>query len=171
MKLKLKDIIILSLMGALMAASDFVFDFLPNVHLVGVFIVATTVVYRKWALLSVYVYVFIQGLIGGFALWWIPYLYIWDFLWGAVMLLPKNIPEKIKLIIYMSVCSLHGFLFGILYAPSQALMFGLDFKGTLAWIVSGLPFDIIHGVSNFLCGMLIYPTVKILQSADKYLKN
>ena len=36
MKLKLKDIIILSLMGALMAASDFVFDFLPNVHLVGV---------------------------------------------------------------------------------------------------------------------------------------
>ena len=102
MKLKLKDIIILSLMGALMAASDFVFDFLPNVHLVGVFIVATTVVYRKWALLSVYVYVFIQGLIGGFALWWIPYLYIWDFLWGAVMLLPKNIPEKIKNIIYMS---------------------------------------------------------------------
>ena len=87
------------------------------------------------------------------------------------MLLPKNIPEKIKPIIYMSVCSLHGFLFGILYAPSQALMFGLDFKGTLAWIVSGLPFDIIHGVSNFLCGMLIYPTVKILQSADKYLKN
>ena len=74
MKLKLKDILILSLMGALMAASDFVFDFLPYVHLVGVFFVATTVVYRKWALLAVYVYVFIQGLIGGFAVWWIPYL-------------------------------------------------------------------------------------------------
>ena len=171
MKLKLKDIVLLSLMGALMAVGDFLFEILPNIHLVGGLIVATTVVYRKWALLSVYIYVFIQGVVGGFQPWWIPYLYVWDFLWLFVMLIPKKLPEKAKPIVYMTVCAAHGFLFGTLYAPAQAIMFGLDFKGTLAWIVAGLPFDLIHGVSNLLCGLLIYPIVLILQRADKYAKN
>lgn len=171
MKLKLKDIVLLSLMGALMCAGDFLLEMLPNVHLVGVFIVATTVVYRKWALLSIYVYVLIGGFVAGFDPWWIPYLYIWTFLWLFTMLIPQKLPEKAKPIVYMIVCSLHGFLFGTLYAPAQAIMFGLDLKGTIAWIVAGLPFDAIHGVSNLLCGLLIYPIVLILQSADKYARN
>lgn len=171
MKLKLKDIVLLSLMGALMAAGDFLLEFLPNIHLVGVLIVAVTVVYRKWALLSVCIYVLIQGVAAAFQPWWIPYLYVWNFLWLFVMLIPKKLPEKAKPIVYMAVCAAHGFLFGTLYAPAQAIMFGLDFKGTLAWIAAGLPFDLIHGVSNLLCGLLIYPIVLILQRADKYAKN
>lgn len=171
MKLKLKDIVILSLIAALMTVSDFAMEALPNVHLVGVFTVISTAVYRKYALLSIYVYAFIQGVMGGFNLWWIPYLYVWTILWGAVMLVPKRIPDKFKYIMYVGLCALHGFLFGVIYAPAQALMFGLDFNGMLAWIASGFTFDMIHGLGNLVLGTaLIYPAVKILKQTDKFAK-
>ena len=171
MKLKLRDIVVLSLMAALMAVSDFAMEALPNIHIVGVFIVVATVVYRRYALLSIYVYVLIQGVVGGFNLWWIPYLYIWTVLWGTIMLVPKSMPEKIKYVLYVALCAAHGFLFGVLYAPAQAIMFGLSLKGAIAWVVAGFTFDAIHGTGNLVLGAaLIYPMVKILKQMDKYAK-
>lgn len=154
-----------------MYASKVIMEILPNVHLLGVFVVAITVAYRKKALYPIYIYVFLNGLFSGFSMWWIPYLYIWTLLWGAVMMLPKNIPTKARPIIYMSVCALHGFLFGTFYAPAQAIMFGLDFKATVAWIAAGLPWDFVHGVSNFFCGILICPIISVLKNSEKYIKN
>ena len=168
MKLKLKEAVIFGMLGAVMYASKILLDVLPNIHLIGTFIVAMTVVYRKKALYPIYIFIFLAGLLGGFSMWWIPYLYIWAILWGATMLLPKNIPPKAAPVIYAVVCSLHGFLYGVIYAPAQALMFGLDFKGMVAWIVAGLPYDAIHGVSNFISGLiLIVPIISILKIAEK----
>ncbi|MBQ2811614.1 MAG: hypothetical protein IJE63_00045 [Clostridia bacterium] len=167
MKLNVKEIAVFSMLGAMMYASKVLMDLLPNIHLVGTFIVAMTVVYRKKALYPLYVFVFITGLLNGFATWWIPYLYIWAVLWGAVMLLPKNMPNKVKPIVYMAVCGLHGLLYGVLYAPAQALLFGLNFKGMLTWIAAGFAFDVTHGISNLLCGVLICPLVSVLKRASK----
>lgn len=169
MKLSIKEIALFGVLGALMYASKFLMEALPNIHLLGTFIVAITVVYRKKALYPIYVYVLLNGLFAGFATWWIPYLYIWTIIWGAVMLLPKSIPNKFRPIVYMTVCALHGFLFGTLYAPAHALLFGLSFNGMIAWIIAGLPFDAIHGISNFICGTLICPLIYVLKRADKYI--
>ena len=168
MKPTLKETVLFGMFGALLYASKLLMEVLPNIHLLGVFIIAFTVVYRAKALYPIYVYVFINGIFSGFATWWIPYLYIWTVLWGAVMLLPFEMPKKIAPIIYMCVCALHGFLFGVLYAPAQALLFGLDFKGMIAWIKAGLPFDITHFISNFFCGVLICPIILALKKAQKY---
>ena len=167
MKLTVRETAVFAMLGAMMYASKVLMDILPNIHLIGTFIVAITVVYRKKALYPLYIFVFVTGLLNGFATWWIPYLYIWAVLWGAIMLLPKNMPKKIKPIVYMVVCGLHGLLYGVLYAPAQAILFGLDFKGMLAWIAAGLPFDITHGVSNLLCGVLIFPLMSVLKRASK----
>ena len=171
MKINIKETVIFAMLGALMYISKWLMEFLPNIHLIGVIIVAITVVYRKKALYPIYIFVMISGLLGGFSSWWIPYLYIWTILWGMTMLLPKKLPKKAEPIIYMVVCSLHGFLYGVLYAPAQALMFGLDFKGMIAWIVAGFPFDITHGISNFLCGILIVPLIHTIRLAEKTAKN
>lgn len=171
MKINVKETVIFAMLGALMYMSKLLMDALPNIHLIGVFIVAITVVYRKKALYPIYIFVLMAGLLGGFSAWWVPYLYIWTVLWGMTMLLPKNLPPKAAPVIYMVVCSLHGFIYGILYAPAQALMFGLDFKGMLAWIAAGFPFDITHGISNFLCGSLIVPLIHAIRLADKAAKN
>ena len=168
MKLNLKESVIFGMLGAVMYASKLIMEVLPNIHLIGVFIVAITVVYRKKALYPIYIFVFLTGLLNGFNMWWIPYLYIWTVLWGVTMLLPKKLPPKAEPIIYAVVCSLHGFLYGVIYAPAQALMLGLDFKAMLTWIATGLPYDLIHGVSNFISGLiLIVPIISILKIAEK----
>ncbi|MDD6023139.1 MAG: hypothetical protein PUC06_02715 [Oscillospiraceae bacterium] len=171
MKLSVKETVLFGMLGALMYASKVIMEILPNVHLLGVFVVAFTVVYRKKALYPIYTYVFLNGLMAGFSTWWLPYLYIWTLLWGATMLLPKELPEKARPIIYMTICALHGFLFGTLYAPAQALIFGLDLKGMVAWIIAGLPWDLVHGVSNFFCGLLICPIISLLRNAERFAKN
>ena len=167
MKLNIKEAVIFSMLGAIMYASKVITDVLPNIHLIGIFIVTITLVYRKKALYPIYIFVFLTGLLNGFATWWIPYLYIWTVLWAAVMILPQNIPQKIQPIVYMVVCGLHGLLYGVLYAPAQAILFGLDLKGMIAWIVAGLPFDAIHGISNFIGGLLVQPLVATLKLAKK----
>ena len=160
---------VFAMLGALMYASKMIMEVAPNVHLLGVFTIAFTVVYRKKALYPIYTYVLLNGIFCGFATWWIPYLYLWAVLWGATMLLPKRIPEKLRPLAYMLLCAAHGFLFGTLYAPAQALLYGLSFQKMVAWIISGLPWDFVHGVSNFFCGILIVPIVKILTFLEKNL--
>lgn len=168
MKLTVRETAVFAMLGAMMYASKVIMEAVPNVHLLGAFTVAFTVVYRKKALYPIYVFIFLTGLMNGFATWWLPYLYLWAVLWGATMLLPRNVPEKWRPLMYMSVSAAHGYLYGTLYAPAQALLFGLDFDGMITWIIAGLPWDFVHGTSNFLCGVIIYPLVKILQRIEKH---
>ena len=53
MKLKIKEIAVFGMLGALMYASKLAMEILPNIHLLGTFIVSITVVYRKKALYPV----------------------------------------------------------------------------------------------------------------------
>lgn len=154
---------VFAMLGTLMFTSKVIMDLLPNIHLLGMFTIVYTVTFRKKALIPIYVFIFLTGLYGGFSAWWIPYLYIWTVLWGVTMLLPPNMPKKVACVVYPAICALHGFAYGILYAPAQALLFGLDFTQTLAWIASGLPFDAIHGVSNIFTGMLVIPLSNLLK--------
>lgn len=167
MRLTVKEMAVFGMLGGLMYASKMLMELFPNIHLLGTFVIALTLVYRKKALYPIYTFVFITGLFSGFATWWLPYLYVWAVLWGMVMLLPCKLPQRVQPLVYMVVCALHGFLYGVLYAPSQALLFGLDFSGMLAWIAAGLPFDLIHGVSNFFTGALVLPLTRILRLAEK----
>lgn len=160
---KLLELIICTMFGSLMFCSKQIMALLPNIHLLGMLIMVVTVCFRSKALVSIYIFVFLEGLLGGFSLWWIPYLYVWTVLWGITMLIPKRTPNKAKMVIYPIICALHGFAFGILYSPGQALLFGLNLEGTIAWIITGLPYDAIHGTSNFITGFLIYPLSELLR--------
>ncbi len=168
MKLSLKEAILFALLGDLMFASKLLMEVFPNMHLLGVLIVVYTVTFRQKALYPIGVFVVLSGLFYGFSTWWIPYLYIWAVLWGLVMLIPRKLPTYWYYILCVIACGLHGFLYGTLYAPAQALLFGLSFEGMLAWIVAGFPFDVIHGVSNFFVSILIMPFINILQRVSSF---
>jgi len=150
------------MLGTLMFCSKIIMEALPNIHLLGMLTMTYTIVFRKKALIPIYVYVMLNGLIAGFNAWWVPYLYIWTILWAVTMLLPRRMPVTAKCIIYPIICGLHGFLFGILYSPAQAIMFGMSFKQTIAWIIAGFPWDMIHGVGNIAAGLLIFPMSELL---------
>ena len=170
MKRFLKYLVFFAIMGTLIFVIKFIMMPLPNVHPVGVLIVSLTVVFRAKALIPIYIYVFLDGIFFG-GLWWIPYLYIWAVLWLFAMLLPKNMPKGIAMPVYMVVCGLHGLLFGLLYAPYQALLFGLNFQATLTWIAMGIPFDITHAIANFVMGSLILPLIIAFKYSKKILDS
>ena len=151
------------MLGTVMFCSKIIMEVLPNIHLLGMLIMTYTVVFRQKALIPIYVYVMLNGLYAGFAPWWMPYLYIWAILWGITMLIPRRMPRKIKCIVYPAVCCLYGLSFGALYAPAQALMYGLNAKETIAWIVVGFPFfDVSHGIGNLVAGLLIVPLSELM---------
>lgn len=165
MKLNAKEIVSFSLLGAIMFASKLITEFLPNIHFLAMFTIAYTVVFRKKALYPIFVFVLLTGLFYGFGTWWIPYFYLWPILWGAVMLLPKNLPDKVNMPIYMAVAFFHGLLYGTMYAPFQALVFGLNFKGMIAWIVAGFPWDVLQAVGNVCAATITVPVIKIIKKA------
>lgn len=164
--LSTREIVVFAMLATITFLSKLLMEWAPNIHLVGMLIMVYTLVYRKKALIPLYGYVFLFGLYYGFSTWWLPYLYIWTVLWGVTMLLPKSLPKKWAVPIYMAVCGLHGLLYGVLYAPAQALLFGLNFKGMLTWIAAGFPFDALHAAGNLAAGILIVPLTDLLRKLE-----
>lgn len=161
-------LVLYAMLGAMMYASKWVLQALPNIHLIGFFIMAFTAVYRAQALIPIYVFVFLCGIFDGFGAWWVPYLYIWTILWGITMLIPpKIIGSKWGYFVCPLVNGLFGLLFGVLYAPGQALIYGFNFEQTLAWIGTGLIFDVYHCVGNFAAGFLVPPFVLLMLKLEK----
>ena len=163
----MKEMCIFAMLASLMFCSKLLMEALPNIHLLGMFTMTYTIVFRTRALIPIYLYVFLNGLYAGFSLWWLPYLYLWTILWGITMLLPRKMPRKIACIVYPLICSLHGLSFGILYAPAQALIFNLNFEQMLTWIISGAVFDITHAIGNLVAGVLILPLSELLKRLVK----
>lgn len=162
----IRYLIIFPMIGAIMFISKVIMEFLPNIHAIAMFIAVFTLVYRWHALIPIYLYVFLVGLYNGFGTWWVPYIYIWTILWAFIMLIPKRLSIKKKAVISAILCGLHGITYGILYAPFQALAFGLSFEGMIAWIVAGFPFDIVHMCGNIAMSFLIIPLYKIINRLE-----
>lgn len=169
--LSTREMVVFAMLGSIMFLSKLLMEWAPNIHLLGMFTMVYTLVYRKKALIPIYVYIILLGVYYGFATWWVPYLYIWAILWGVTMLLPKNMPKKVAFPVYMAVCALHGLCYGTLYAPAQALFFGLNFKGMITWIIAGLPYDALHGLGNLAAGVLIIPLTELLQKLEKGIRT
>ena len=157
------ELILFAMLGAVMFCSKIVMEALPNIHLVGVLTMVYTLVFRAKALIPIYLFVIVNGAFVGFSPWWIPYLYIWTILWGVTMLLPRSLSSRAGAIVYPIVCCLHGLFFGVLYAPVEALLYGMNLQETLLWILRGIPFDLLHFVGNLVGGMLVLPLTMVLR--------
>ena len=166
-RLTVREMTVFSMLGALMFCSKLLLEWAPNIHLLALFIIAFTLVYRTKALVPIYVFVLLTGVYGGFNVWWVPYLYVWAILWAMTMLIPKRIPKKVAAFVYPAVCALHGFAFGIFYAPGQALLYGLSFEQMLIWIAQGMVADVTHGIGNLFIGTLVLPLSELLKKLIK----
>ena len=158
---------VFAMLGAILFCSKLLMEWAPNIHFVAMFIITFTLVYRAKALIPIYIFVLLTGVYGGFNVWWVPYLYVWLPLWGITMLLPRRMPKWLAVPLYMLLGGLHGIAYGILYAPAQALFFKMDLTMTLAWIASGLVFDVLHAVGNFAACTLVVPLSTLLFKLEK----
>ncbi len=157
------ELVLFSMLGALMFCSRIIMQALPNIHLVGMFTVTLTLVFRAKALIPIYISVLLSAIYYSFSPWMIQDVYIWAVLWAIAMPIPKKAPRWILSVVCPVICSLHGFLFGILSAPAHALVFDLGFEEMIAWIVSGAIFDVAHGIGNLFAGLFIIPLSELIK--------
>ena len=160
-KLSVRDLCVLSIIAALIFASKVALSPLPNINLNAVLIILTTVYYGWKALYAVGVYVMLEGLIYGFSIWWISYLYVWPLLVVIVMMARKNQSA----LIWAVIAGVYGLLFGpLMYLGYFAVLGG--WSGFLAMWIAGIPYDLTHAISNFITVLILYnPLSKIL---DRY---
>ena len=61
------ELALFAMLGAIMFCSKLLMEWIPNVHLLGMFTITFTLVYRKKALFPIYLYVLLNGVYAGFA--------------------------------------------------------------------------------------------------------
>ena len=84
-------------MAALIFGSKVALASLPNINVNAVLIILTAVFFGWRSLYTVYVYVLLEGLVFGFSIWWIGYLYIWAIL--AAVGRTKRVQQEMKTIL------------------------------------------------------------------------
>lgn len=152
--LRLKHVALSGILGALMFVSQVVLAPLPNVELASSLTVLFTLALGPYVGYTLAVFVLLEGLLYGFGLWWFSYLYIWAILAVAAWLFRK-MESRLG---WGLLCGFYGLIFGTLTAIPVLILSGP--AATLAYIISGIPFDLIHGVSNFLLAFLLLPALR-----------
>jgi energy-coupling factor transport system substrate-specific component len=153
---KLRELILLSLLAALMLATQVALAALPNIHLVAVFVILAALLFGWKALYSVYVFVLMEGLIYGFSMWFVNYLYIWTVLTIIAIVFRRN--QSVWF--WAAVSGIFGLLFGALCSIPYFFVGG--WAAAFSYWVAGIPFDLIHCVSNaVLTAVLLMPLYKL----------
>ena len=137
-------------------------SFLPNIELTTFWLIMFTLFFGKKVAFVVPVFILLEGSVYGFGSWWIMYLYVWPLLVFFTWVFKKQ-----ESVWFWSILSaVFGLLFGFLCAIPYAVMGALDggIRGALyagfTWWVAGIPWDITHGIGNFVLMMVLYIPVR-----------
>lgn len=152
-----RELVTLALLTGLTFAVQVVMAPLPNIELVSLLIALYTRRYGKKALLVIYAFALLEGLVYGFGLWFINYLYVWTVLWALAMLVRRTD----GVIGWVLLLGGFGLGFGTLCSLPYLFIGGLSMMGS--YILSGIPFDLLHAAGNaVLAAILFKPLDKLM---------
>ena len=139
---------------------------LPNVELVSFLVIVFTMYNPGQTRAAIAAFVVLQGAIYGFGIWWVSYLYIWYLLHVAALLTRRHGSA----LFYGLLAGAFGLVFGSLTAIPTLFMLGPAVA--LAYIISGLYFDVIHCVGNFVLVFVLYrPAMHAVNALQKREQN
>ena len=108
-----QDVAIAAIMVAMIEACKLCMQALPNIELTSFLLILFSLRFRRLTLYVVPVFTLIEGLLYGFGLWWVMYLYAWPLLTLAVRPF-----EQVDSAFFWAVFSgVFGLLFGLLVPP------------------------------------------------------
>ena len=146
-----RDLCFLSLAAALMFALKMALSSLPNINLNALILILVTVFFGWKALYTVCVYVLLEGLMFGFGVWWVSYLIVWPLLVVLAMAVRKTASPLLW--------AVFAGLFGLAFGPMMYVIFFTvtgGWEGFLPMWIAGIPYDLVHAVSNFLTVMILF---------------
>ena len=163
-KLTAKDVAVIGMAIAVIEVCKIALQGIPNVETTTFWIMMFTMVLGGKMLFVIPAFILIEGCLYGFGLWWFSYLYIWAVLAGAAVIFRK-MDSRLG---WALLCGFFGLLFGSLTSIPTFILSG--FAAGIAYIASGISFDLIHAVSNFLLAFLLLPVLRrLFDKLTKYL--
>lgn len=158
MKITTRETVLFGILGGTTFGLKACMMMLPNIEPVSLMVMLFAVAFGKKSVYPIYVYVILEALIYGFNIWVINYLYIWLILAFFAWML-----RDMKSALGWAVLSGgFGLLFGALCAPVYAVIGGIPFA--VSWWISGIPYDIIHCISNFAIALILFNPMRKLLS-------
>ena len=147
-----RRLVLCALLAAVMTVLQLALAPLPNIEPVSLLVLVYALVFGRDVFYIVFTFILLEGLVFGFHLWWMSYLYIWP-LWAAVVLLLRRGGEKPPLV-WAAASGAFGLSFGALCALMYLAAGGWAFA--VSWWVQGIPFDLIHCGGNFVLALALF---------------
>lgn len=156
--MKTKQLVQIAFLGTLLYVVQVGLSVMPNIELVSFLILIYTLVFPNITLPAIGIFILLEGLQWGFGLWWWSYIYVWPILYFLVKWLKRSIkPDDV--LSWSIVLGFYGLIFGLLFAVAYI---PVSFSYAFSYFVSGIFFDIIHGIGNFIiCLFLLKPTYTV----------
>ena len=165
-----QDVATAALMVAVIEVCKLVMQGLPNIEMTSFLLILFTLRFGRLSLYAIPAFILMEGLIYGFGLWWVMYLYAWPLL----ALFTRVFSRTDSTFFWAMVSGVFGLLFGPLCAIPYFFIgfagggFSQGMMQMFAWWVAGIPFDLIHGVSNFVIMLALYhPIGSLLKKMPK----
>lgn len=145
-----KEIALIGMMTAMLEAVKLALQAVPNVELVTLLIILFTLFLGWKTLIAVWAFVGIECVVWGIGLWTIMYVYVWPILVFFSLLLKKTNATWP----YYFLAGFFGLFFGAFCAIPYFFIGGPSMA--IAWWISGIPYDILHGISNFIVSLILF---------------
>lgn len=170
-KLTAKDIALIGVMVAVIEVCKVVLMGIPNVELTTFWMIMFALYFGGKVFFVVPVFILIEGMLFGFGLWWVMYLYVWPLLAVIAILMRKmdtawgwSILSGLFGLLYGFFCS---FPYLVIGAADGGLVAGIQYA--FAWWIAGIPYDIIHGVANFVIMLVLYKPIRAVMEKTKHM--
>lgn len=171
--LSIRDIALIGMMVAVIEAGKLALAFLPNIELTTFWIIMFTLLYGWKIIFVIMIFILIEVAIYPFGLWVIMYLYAWPLLAFIVRLF-----YKIDSVWFWSVVSgMYGLSFGLLCSFPYILINSVGnnlsngLTAAFAWWLAGIPWDILHGVANFILMLILYMPIRSIIARIQKIHN
>lgn len=158
----LKDIAQIGIMVAFIEVAKFTLAGLPNVELTSFFLIMFALCFGNKVFFVIPIFILVEGAVYGVGIWWIMYLYIWPIL----VILTKTVGKRLKCFGLAMMSGAFGLIFGALCAIPYIFIgtfdgdFSVGIRVAFLYWVAGIPFDIVHGVANFVIMLVLYRPMK-----------
>ena len=155
--ISVREIALFGVLGALTFAAKLVMSGLPNIEPVSLMVMLFAVTFGRKCIYPIYVYVAMEILVYGINLWNIYYLYVWLVLAVAAYLMRRSEEP----LLWAILSAVFGLFFGALCGITDIFVLGGIAPAVAKW-TSGVLFDVVHGVANFVIALLLFKPMRQL---------
>ena len=156
----IRQLVRMGILTAMMFMGQVLMSFLPNIEIISLLVILYTLFFGKKVFWIIYSFVFLEGFLYGFGMWWFQYLYVWSILAAVVLFLPKSA----SVWQWSIVSGFFGLFFGTLCTLPYLLVGG--WAAAVSYWAAGLGFDIVHCIGNVLLSLCLFrPLYQLLEKA------